>query len=81
MLTPSLEKQAIDALDSASCCFCSKSKGQGKAFCSKCYYGLPSDLRKGLWKGFSGGYVDAWDEAREWLRLKKLEDAIEEVEG
>jgi len=70
-LSISLTKQATDALDSASCCFCSKSKGKGKAFCSKCYYRLPEGLRKSLWKGFSEGYVDAWDEAKEWLRLNE----------
>ena len=66
--TRSLRDIARDSLDSTECPHCHNSKESGQSFCRRCYFALPKNLRMALYKTFSEGYVDHWDEAREWLK-------------
>lgn len=47
-------------------CGCYKTKGQ--TFCDECYYRLPEELRQGLYKSLSMGYLEAYKAAVEYLK-------------
>ncbi len=67
-LTPSLHQLALTALGSERC-LCGALKQRGKSFCRECYFALPQNLRRSLYFTMSEGYAEAWDEAKDWLRM------------
>ena len=48
-------------------CRCGASKNSANTFCSKCYYRLPVEMRKGLFQRMGGGYEEAYAVAVEFL--------------
>lgn len=68
MDTRSLRQIAVDSLASTECPNCHGVKREKQSFCSRCYFTLPKPMQFALYKMLSDGYVDAWDEAREWLK-------------
>jgi len=69
-LEKSLRLEALEALRAAKC-DCGRAKRSGQSFCSRCYYSLPESTRKDLYLGWGGGYEEAWDEARDFLRQER----------
>jgi hypothetical protein len=67
-LTPSLHQLAVEALDSRAC-LCGAKKDRGNSFCHGCYFALPKEMRNALYRALRDGYAEAWDEARDWLRI------------
>jgi hypothetical protein len=49
-------------------CVCGKPKVKNQSFCRGCYFALPGRLRSELYKSFSDGYAEIWDEAREYIK-------------
>ncbi len=66
-LSESLQQQALRELGSQSC-VCGNEKKKGESFCRQCYFGLPKGLRNRLYRTFSEGYPEIYDEAKDWLR-------------
>lgn len=48
-------------------CYCGEWKKKNYAFCYKCYFKLPADLRKRLYDKIGDGYEEAYDEAIKYL--------------
>lgn len=67
-ITESLVATALRELDSTTCA-CGGQKRRGNSFCLTCYYALPQELRQRLYKALSDGYAQAYDEAKDWLRI------------
>ncbi len=67
MLTPSLKRIAVEALQSVFCA-CGKPKLKAQSLCIACYRALPFEMKRGLYRTFSEGYAERYDEAVEWLR-------------
>lgn len=57
----------LEALKSEQCA-CGAPKAKRQSFCLKCYTALPAKLRGELYKGFSQGYAEHYEEALEWLK-------------
>lgn len=68
MDTRSLRQIAVESLASTECPNCHGTKNREQPFCSRCYFSLPKSKQFALYKTLSDGYVEAWDEAREWLK-------------
>ncbi len=68
-MIPSLAQQALKDLDGTTC-YCGAEKPKGHAFCRPCYFSLPPRLRQDLYKGISAGYAEAYDEAKDFLRIE-----------
>jgi hypothetical protein len=66
-LMPSLQKIALDDLESTKC-VCGSAKYREKSFCSACYFSLPPDLQKQLYRPFSEGYAEVYDECKDYLK-------------
>lgn len=49
-------------------CVCAGRKKSGESFCRRCYFTLPGRMRQALYRAFSSGYVEAYDEAKEFLK-------------
>jgi len=49
-------------------CVCGARKRQRMSFCFPCYSVLPAKMKRDLYKTFSEGYAEIWDEARCYLR-------------
>jgi len=64
----SLTQIAIDELGS-TVCLCGGPKERKKSFCVRCYFELPMELRRAMFKTFSEGYAEAYDEAKDFLRI------------
>lgn len=64
----SLVQQAMAELE-ANRCYCGAAKVAKKSFCGTCYYSLPRETQRALYKSFSDGYAQIYDDAKEWLRL------------
>lgn len=64
----SLVQQALAELH-ATRCYCGAGKSSGKSFCGKCYYSLPKQTQRDLYKHINEGYANIYDDAKEWLRL------------
>jgi len=64
----SLEKQALEELDGKTC-YCGAEKKAGQSFCSRCYFSLPKETQRALYRHISEGYAGIYDEAKDWLRI------------
>lgn len=68
-LSKSLEQLARESLASGTCPHCKEVKQPERSFCYRCFKMLPPNMQKRLYKTFSEGYVTAWDEAVDWLKV------------
>ncbi|QNI34500.1 hypothetical protein H7849_11755 [Alloacidobacterium dinghuense] len=66
----SLETEAWDQLFSTQC-ECGSTKVKKQSFCRRCYFSLPRELQQALYRSFSEGYVEAWSEARDYLKEER----------
>lgn len=66
-LSRSEEQDYLDELYGRQC-FCGSRKKSSQTFCSNCYFRLPNDMRKALYRRFGHGYESAVDRAKEYLR-------------
>lgn len=48
-------------------CRCKRHKAARQTFCKVCYYALPIQIRRDLYKGVGEGYIEAYDAAVEHL--------------
>ena len=48
-------------------CRCGREKQARNTFCNNCYYKLPSEIKKALYKRFGDGYEQAYDAAVQFL--------------
>jgi hypothetical protein len=60
------EKELLDELSSSKC-QCGKKKSPRNTFCPNCYYRLPLDMRKNIYKDIWHGYAECYMEAVEYL--------------
>ncbi len=44
-------------------CRCGEGKESGKTFCTSCYWSLPRDVQRNLYKKINQGYAEAYQEA------------------
>lgn len=68
-LTESLKAQAERELHETRCA-CGAAKERGKSFCWGCYVPLRFDLKRGLTRSLNDGYAEAYDEAKDFLRIE-----------
>lgn len=52
-------------------CACGAEKSPDYAFCPRCYFALPNDLRRGLWSYRPGSYLVALHHLREIGRVAR----------
>ena len=71
--TRSLITIARDELDSDVCAACGGEKKKRQSFCRQCYFSLPKAMQMSLYKPFSEGYAEIYDEAKDWLKINKPE--------
>jgi predicted amidophosphoribosyltransferase len=64
--------KALTELDSTECPHCKRSKRSGHSFCWNCFKELPQRLKNLLYKKFWEGYVEYYDEAKEWLKENNI---------
>jgi hypothetical protein len=64
----SLLQTAVRELASNQC-VCGEAKRPKQSFCGACYYSLPRELRNRLYKTLRDGYPEAYDEAKDWLKI------------
>jgi hypothetical protein len=50
------------------CRGCGDTKMGSQSFCTHCYFRLPKDLRRNLYRRFGEGYEAAYESAVCWLR-------------
>lgn len=60
-----------NAKRSLICASCKRGKLFGNAFCNSCYYLLPYDRRKYLFRPINDGFEGAYESALEWLTENK----------
>jgi hypothetical protein len=68
-LTKSLRQLAVEDLYSTRCA-CGGAKLSGQSFCHACFRELPPRMRNALYVACSVTYADAWDEAKDYLRIE-----------
>jgi hypothetical protein len=51
-------------------CRCGRAKEAKRTFCTLCYYDLPPEMRKALYRPLAEGYVEAYLKAWKWLEDK-----------
>ena len=56
----------LDVLKSDEC-QCGREKSPRHALCGRCYFRLPKDMQRALWRPVRGGFEEAYDEAVGWL--------------
>ncbi len=49
-------------------CVCGKGKAPGRSFCAVCYYTLPEEMRRALYRKLLHGYGEAYGAAVEKLK-------------
>lgn len=49
------------------CAVCNSEKKPNTAFCYHCYFVLPAELSKALYRRFGAGFEEAYAAAKEWL--------------
>lgn len=62
--------EALEILGSSVCRACGAPKDARFAFCRECYYALPAELRRNLWKPLWKGFDEAYAEAARFLERK-----------
>ncbi len=65
----SLLRIALDELESTTC-VCGNRKQSRQSFCKPCYFALPPNVRRDLYKTISDGYAEIYDRAKEYLRVE-----------
>lgn len=55
------------------CEACGDWKRKNTAFCSGCYFRLPTELRDALWHRFGEGFEEAYVAGLNWLRADDAE--------
>jgi hypothetical protein len=70
-ISESPRAQAWREFASEVCPACASPKRKANGFCSKCYYSLPEDMKKALWRRFGSGYEEAHEDARDWLQAEQ----------
>lgn len=60
------DKEMLEIL-TGNKCHCGRSKGLMKSHCKGCYYALPPEMRKALYRGFFDGYQEAFLASLEYL--------------
>lgn len=63
----SLLTTALDELNSDKC-VCGAKKRQRESFCRGCFYALPGDTRRRLYRDIWHGYSEIYAAAKQWLR-------------
>ena len=71
-LSESPRAQALRDLEGPLCAACGKAKMPKQSFCRPCYFSLPEDMRKALYRRFGSGYEEAYDDAKDWLIQERL---------
>lgn len=66
-LSRSLNQIALDDLHSTICA-CGQNKASMQSFCRRCYFALPTEMRKRLYT-LMPEYAGIYDEAKDWLRI------------
>lgn len=56
-------QQAVDSLVSTTCPACGRPKGSRKSLCARCYYALPKQMQRDLYRPVGAGYEEALDAA------------------
>jgi hypothetical protein len=59
--------QAVEELDGTTCKGCGRLKDSGKSHCRKCYFALPVDMRRALYRRIGQGYEAAYAESLKYL--------------
>jgi hypothetical protein len=54
-------------------CLCGEFKGYKMSHCRRCYFRLPTEKRKALYKPFLGGYIEAFIDSSQFLGLLPAE--------
>lgn len=67
MSEPFTMREAIQSLYSKLCPNCGEPKQSKKTFCRICYFHLPGELQRDIYKGINDGYMEALNRARTWL--------------
>lgn len=57
------KQQLIASLDSHKCPACNSGKASMRTFCPGCYYKLPEEMRKALFRPLGRGYEQAIERA------------------
>lgn len=65
----SLIQQALQELD-GTVCYCGAEKKKGQSFCKRCYFSLPKNMQRDLYKHISEGYAEIYDSAKDFLRIE-----------
>ena len=63
---PDERKFYLDELKSDGC-HCGRPKQRGRSLCYRCYYKLPDDMRRALYRKIGNGYEAAYDAAIKFL--------------
>lgn len=53
---------------STVCSICTGQKQKNQSFCRNCFYRLPEEMRRSLYKRFGMGYEQAFEAAQAFLR-------------
>jgi len=70
-LSESPRQQALREFADSICTVCRSPKKPKQSFCLKCYYALPEEMRKALYRRFGSGYEEAYDDAKDWLKQER----------
>jgi uncharacterized OB-fold protein len=74
-LSESLRQRAFREFMDTKCCVCGATKRPKNGFCSFCYFSLPKEMQRSLWRGFLDGYEESHDECRDWLEQERRSKA------
>jgi predicted amidophosphoribosyltransferase len=60
--------EILESLDSEVCAACGRKKKSRMSHCRTCYYQLPPEMRKALYRRFDHGYQEAFRASLELLQ-------------
>lgn len=66
-MSESIPISAVRNFLGTTCPVCSKLKARNTAFCSGCYFQLPLEMRKALYKRIGEGFEEAYLNAKNYL--------------
>lgn len=58
----------LQSFISLTCPVCKNEKPKNSAFCKNCYFMLPREMQRALWKRMGQGYELAVDNALQWFK-------------